>query len=353
MEPSTLSIQYQSAELNPAYEKDLLTYQSFRPVKLIALYYNWEPVKTEKENRVLTDTADWRTVAGALPLFPGHFQPRLPGELGYYDARVPAILQRQVELATGAGIHGFCFDIPTASAFNSKKDLEIRFCLRDFSNPVYPDSPVNISSDQLIAIFSDERYIRIEKKPLILVKNQYVCKQWRKLAAKIRPDGFFIVMTTENLESVHLQHAGCDGILDLPPFNFNSLPATTESGKIYPGFRGKHFIYSDIINQSLTLETLDITCFRGVFPAWDNTALKRTPDIVLGSSPELFQEWLSSMMDWTLRNNPPDKQLLFINAWNDWSNGCYLEPDRAYGYGYLNATVRAFHSIKNSAVYEK
>ncbi len=83
------------------------------------------------------------------------------------------------------------------------------------------------------------------------------------------------------------------------------------------------------------------TLFRGIMPDWDNTARTKTPKIYHGSSPAVYQEWLTKLLEYTKDNLPDDRQFLFINAWNEWAEGAYLEPDRRYGYAYLNSTARA------------
>jgi glycosyltransferase involved in cell wall biosynthesis len=83
-------------------------------------------------------------------------------------------------------------------------------------------------------------------------------------------------------------------------------------------------------------------------PSWDNTARRKDPSIFLGASPQAYQEWLEKLCNFTLKSLPPESQFIFINAWNEWAEGTYLEPDRKYGYAYLNATSRALRKVSNS-----
>ena len=52
---------------------------------------------------------EWTNVARAKRYFPGHYQPRIPADLGFYDLRVPEVREAQAELARSAGIEGFCY----------------------------------------------------------------------------------------------------------------------------------------------------------------------------------------------------------------------------------------------------
>ena len=79
--------------------------------------------------------------------------------------------------------------------------------------------------------------------------------------------------------------------------------------------------------------------FPGVTPSWDNMARRRTGGgfILKGSTPDLYGQWLGQVIRRRL-DRPPDERLVFINAWNEWAEGNYLEPGDRWGHGYLRAT---------------
>jgi len=82
--------------------------------------------------------------------------------------------------------------------------------------------------------------------------------------------------------------------------------------------------------------------FRCVTPMWDNTARRRKgAHIYTGSTPQLYEAWLAEMARRTIEKSPPEERIVFINAWNEWAEGCHLEPDLEWGRQYLEATKAA------------
>jgi hypothetical protein len=82
--------------------------------------------------------------------------------------------------------------------------------------------------------------------------------------------------------------------------------------------------------------------FRGVMPGWDNTARRLTQSrVVHGSTPAKFRRWLRQVVQHENQVSDPTGRVIFINAWNEWAEGTYLEPDRDYGHGWLEAVASA------------
>jgi lipopolysaccharide biosynthesis protein len=88
----------------------------------------------------------------------------------------------------------------------------------------------------------------------------------------------------------------------------------------------------------------------GVMPGWDNTArMPRVGHVFHGSTPKLFGQWLDYAIV-RARLNPPGERFVMINAWNEWAEGAYLEPDRRFGYAYLQACASAIEQHSLAAV---
>jgi hypothetical protein len=88
--------------------------------------------------------------------------------------------------------------------------------------------------------------------------------------------------------------------------------------------------------------------FDTVCPSWDNTARAGERAVVMhGSTPEAYQHWLEHAIA-KVSNQPRDHRIVFLNAWNEWAEGCHLEPDKRFGRAYLEATKRALMSAQRS-----
>ena len=82
-------------------------------------------------------------------------------------------------------------------------------------------------------------------------------------------------------------------------------------------------------------------------PMWDNTARRNNKGMIFhGSNPLLYKEWLMDVIRENQEKKNVDDNVVFINAWNEWGEGTYLEPDRYYGYAYLNATKEAVEECR-------
>jgi lipopolysaccharide biosynthesis protein len=76
----------------------------------------------------------------------------------------------------------------------------------------------------------------------------------------------------------------------------------------------------------------------GVMPGWDNTARMQNKSFCFEhATPGAFQAWLEEAIEQTRTQYYGDERLIFVNAWNEWAEGTYLEPDRRYGHGFLEA----------------
>lgn len=320
---------------------------------------------------------EWTNVRKAVPRFPGHFQPHAPGKLGYYDLRSPDARQAQADLAREYGIHGFCYyhywfngkrllETPFNEALRSGKP-DFPFCLcwanenwtrrwdgeerevlmaQDYS---HEDDLEHIES--LIPAFRDERYIRVNGKPLFLVYKTNLLPDpkktteiWREAARKAGIGELYLVRVENWFLGYDPQpeEIGFDAAAEFAPHWGSLGPEVPEKIALYDEFRGSNpriYDYDNIMLKMLARQKPDYKMFRGVFPSWDNSPRRKNePIIFLNSSPEKYAFWLSQIARYTMENFAGDERLVFINAWNEWGEGCHLEPDERYGLSHLEAT---------------
>jgi len=375
---------YRRPEEQASYkpEENLNTNPPNTTIKLIAFYFPQYHPFEENEKFWGKGFTEWTSTTKALPLFEGQYQPRLPGELGFYDTRIKEVIVRQIELAKLYGIAGFCFHHyffdgkPVMRApFNhimTNKDLDIPFCLHWANEPWTirwdgyaekggvllgqhhtPEDDFLFFKDIEPAL-KDERYIRINNRPLLIIYRpslfpdiKSTTERWRELGHKSGIGELFLaVMQTGFDEKVDPKDIGFDAAIEYPPHNVRAVKINDKVNLFDPNFQGNIFSYSEMVKGALERPAPDYKLFRGVMPDWDCTPRRRDPDIFIGGSPEKYQRWLEGACIYTQRHLPTEERFIFINAWNEWAEGTYLEPDRRYGYAYLQATREALECVK-------
>ena len=334
---------------------------------------------------------EWRNVARATPLFPGHYQPHLPADLGYYDLRLPEVRQQQADLARQYGIHGFCYyhywfsgkqllERPVAEILSSGQP-DFPFCLcwanenwtrrwDGQDQEVLIAQHYSLADDEahlraLLPYFHDPRYIRIHNKPLFLVYRASALPDprattalWRQLAQQHGLDGLYLVKV-ESFPTERNRHPELDGFdaaLDFQP-DWGSLPPPLQPplrwkllhklglARPHPFLTNRVFSYPDVVAAMLARQPVPYPRFPCVTPAWDNTARRRNggATILHGSTPSAFGHWLRAV----LADQPTLGQLpepfVFINAWNEWAEGNHLEPDLKLKYELLIETAANLH----------
>ncbi len=316
---------------------------------------------------------EWTNVTKARPLFDGHDQPHLPTDFGFYDLRVRATRHEQIEVAKQHGIDGFCYHYYWFSGtrllnqplddmlLDAESDMPFCLCWANenwtrrwdaaeheilIAQRYLPDDDLNFIKS-LIPFFSDSRYIRIDGSPFLIVYRPQHLPDAKK-TAKVWRDYCRLIGVGE----IHLCAALTHGNLDYAQFGFDSgvefPPHNIQSNNIaeqisfYEPFRGYVADYADIAQTYLDKEYVHPNVFRGVFPAWDNTARTGNRGVVIrNSSPVNYEYWLAESIARTVNGFPGRERFVFINAWNEWAEGCHLEPDRKYGRSFLEATKRA------------
>ena len=138
---------------------------------------------------------------------------------------------------------------------------------------------------------------------------------------------------------------GFDSGVEFPPHNLNPINFNNQL-RFYTKFFGNILQYSDIAQSYLDRQYGAARVFKTVFPSWDNTArTKERALIVLNGLPENYEYWLASTID-IAKQLGKEEELIFINAWNEWAEGCHLEPDQWFGHEFLQATLNAKNGLK-------
>lgn len=319
---------------------------------------------------------EWSNTRRAHPLFEGHYQPHVPAEDDYYSLLDVSTQRKQIDLAKKYGIFGFCFYFywfagktlleKPIQQWLAEKTLEMPFCLcwaNENWTRRWDGKETDILIDQshsplddrlfiryLLPYLRDKRYIRIKGRPLIVLYRpsllpnaRFTAAQWR-YECKLNGIGEIHLSYVQSFEHEDPAIYGFDSAIEFPPVGLNAQDITTE----FDGHRtdSSHRIYSyeSIIQDSFNNHNPPYTFFRGVFPSWDNTARKmhKAASVIQGSSPILYRSWLQRASNWarqqSLRLGSDEYDLVFINAWNEWAEGCHLEPDKMYGHQWLEAT---------------
>lgn len=323
---------------------------------------------------------DWTNVAGARPNFKGHHQPHLPADLGFYDLRVREVLDQQAALADRYGIHGFCFytywfggkrmlDVPVRRILD-REESPIPFCLC-WANENWTRSWDGREDQILISqghAGKDDRafieditpylrhpdYIRVNGKPLLLVYRvgllpevQRTVEFWRRHCVDRGIGEIYLAMVDTLDQPLGVDRPapseyGFDAAVEFPPHPFDAKVVNLPGARINPSFAGTVHDYHQTALEYMKVPAPGFRRFRGVMPGWDNTPRRQDQGTTyVHSSPGAYQAWLEAALDFTREQFVGEERLVFINAWNEWAEGAYLEPDQRYGHGYLEATRNA------------
>jgi len=344
------------------------------PVRLIAFYLpQFHPIP-ENDAWWGEGFTEWTNVRRARPNFVGHVQPRVPTELGYYDLRQASVRRAQADLARAHGIHGFCYYYYW---FNGRRLLErpldemvasgepdFPFCVCwanenwtrrwDGGNDELlvaqtysPESERALAAD-LLPLFRDRRYIRVGGRPIVVVYRANLLPQPARAAATLRRVVAASGESEPHLVMVHVPGLpspldwGFDAGVEFPPHSTEAQPLTAHIEKLNPAFIGEVWDYVSAARYAIGRELPDFPFYRGVMAGWDNTPrLQNNGHVFVNAHPENYRRWLAAMVAQTRERKPAEERIVFINAWNEWGEGCYLEPDAQFGRGYLQATKAA------------
>ena len=337
-------------------------------LKFIALYLPQFHAIPENDEWWGAGFTEWTNTRPMQPLFEGHYQPHEPAaELGYYDLRDVEVMVKQAELAKRYGIWGFCYyyywfngrtllEKPLRNMLGDRR-VAIPFCLcwanhnwtrrwdgldqEMLLEQTYDESTYTRFIDDLAPYLEDDRYIRVDKRPVVLiyqaeqVKNPVeAVRVWRSHARNRYGVDLYLVCVHQSAQ-IDPRSFGYDAAVDFTP-KWRSADAVARSA--YPALLKADispvlFDYRKNTIKSVLRAEEPYKLYRSVYPMWDNSPRRKGNGafIVVNSSVELFRRFLIEMSKRTVSEFPSDNRFLFINAWNEWAEGTHLEPCQKHG----------------------
>lgn len=364
--------------------KDDYLYQDGDP-RIIAWYLP-QYYTFELNNRFHgTGFTEWTNTAQAIPLFCGHEQPHIPYDLGFYRLENIATLYRQAELARKYGIYGFCFHYYWFSGYRimeqplkmllENKDINIHYCINWamenwtvnwdggkydlMCKQNYTHNDVEKFMNDILPFFCDERYIKIDGKPVIMFyrisaigKENFIDMLARMREFSKRngfPDIYVMVCDCDNFD-YDVTCLGADALVQYAPAKLcqNTKELYIE-GYIDPRFRGSIRDAQEMIKSKRYLnEVASKEYYRSALVGFDNTArrLQFTSFILHNMTAELYKDWLKNIIIESRSIHTSEKNYVFVASWNEWAEGSHLEPDVFHGYAYLQATKEALEECR-------
>lgn len=320
---------------------------------------------------------EWTNVGKAKPLFKGHYQPRVPADLGYYDLRVPETREAQAIMAKEYGVEGFCYwhywfgngkrllERPFNEVLISEKP-NFPFCLawanetwKGFAHgltnrnilieQLYPGKEDYINHFyEVLPAFKDKRYITVEGKPVFMVYKPIESEElavfmkiWRDLAIENGLKGvYFIGHTTDKNQIEEILARGYDAVNiirlhDYIKYGRSILKKIKE--KLIHILTGlpRIYLYKDVMEYFHGKEDEQENIFPGIFPNWDHSPRsKKEASIYHKSNPELFKTHINRAF-LSVKGKKDENKIIFLKSWNEWAEGNHMEPDLKFGLKYL------------------
>lgn len=330
---------------------------------------------------------EWFNVTKAKPLFKGHHQPQLPKDIGFYDLRLDSVRQMQADMAAKYGIDGFIYyhywfhgkrllnepldmlmknkTIKTSFAIcwanenwtRAWDGLEREMLIKQ----EYSDADDANHFELISELFKDSRYIKIDQRNLFILYRPLKIPNFENFIKKFREfilknngvNPFILGVRDSSLDEnmVGQMNRILDGVIDFQPNSEDFDDAMVSKSNAYNIIKK---LLPDSVYQyfKIKVKTQKVVSYKNlvkakekyylkhlnniypcVFPSWDNTARRNSPTIIQNEDGKLFSNWLKAASHYA--KNKTD--VVFINAWNEWAEGCHLEPDTKNGYKYLEA----------------
>ncbi len=325
---------------------------------------------------------EWTNIARGVPRFKGHYQPRVPRDLGFYSLDSVEPMRQQAAMARAAGIYGFVFYYYW---FNGQRLLEqpLRRFLDDptidipfslmWANENWTrrwdgaESEVLISQDyrpdddekmaaEFARHFKDPRYIRVQGRPLLMIYRPGLIPdatrtvaRWREIF-KAQHGEDPILMMAQSFNDSDPGTYGLDGAIEFPPHKLTKdmRPINTDMEFLDSEFTGRVYTYDEVVRTSVDEVSPPFPLIKTAVPSWDNDARRQGGGVTItGSTPAKYENWLGRLGKIARENPFFGEPIVCVNAWNEWCEGAYLEPDLYFGSAYLNATARAVAGLSS------
>ncbi|WP_171237099.1 glycoside hydrolase family 99-like domain-containing protein [Ruegeria sp. HKCCA6837] len=372
----------QAAAVQPGKDFEDLepTIATGRKIKAKAIAYYLPQFHAIEENDRFWGSGftEWRNLVRGMPRFEGHIQPRIPRDFGFYDLSSSAVMRSQVRLAQEAGLHGFCFyhywfdgkrilEAPM-ECFLEDATLNFPFCLmwanenwtrtwdghdkEVLLEQTYKEEDDEKFIDDLVRHFRDPRYIHLDGRPLFFIYRveqiPHAFKRiarWREIFRSehgINP----LLYMAQSFGDLDPRRYGLDGAIEFPPHKLADIPDISKTlNMLDDDFSGRILSYDGMVAEARSEPPSEFPLIRTITPNWDNES--RRPGrstIIHGSSPSKFENWARDTIEYARANKVHGEAIFCVNAWNEWCEGAYLEPDVHFGGAYLNALSRALTS---------
>lgn len=353
-------------------------------MKVIAMYLPQFHRVKENDEWWGEGFTEWTTVSKAKPLFQNHEQPLVPLNSNYYDLLQHETIQWQAKLMSQYGIDAMCFyhywfrngrKILEKPAENllKWKDIDMPFCfswanetwartwsnLTGFNNwasEYETNSEANengilldqqygdkteweIHFNYLIDFFRDDRYIKIDGKPVFVFYKsrdihclENMIEYWNDLA---KENGFEGIYTIGN----NPRQSQCEALnkvmMSEPGYSMQRCKSVLKNGVTC-------YDYDEVWNNIIHEEANNTVI--GGFVSYDDTPRHGSKGVVIeNATPSKFERYMTILME---RNQKMGNEFVFVNAWNEWGEGMKLEPDQKCKYKYLNAIKNAKKNLQ-------
>ncbi len=357
------------------YEQKFSKKFSNKPIAFYLPQYHEIPENNKWWGKGFTE---WTNVKKSKQVIEEHTQPDLPNkDIGLYSLDKVSTLKRQAKIARNYGVYGFniyfyWFNGKTLlenplNLFYENKDIDINFSIC-WANENWTktwdgkDNEILIEQkhskkDDLSFIkyiskyFDDDRYIKINGKPLISVYRpsllpdiQATFKIWRDWCREAINKDIHIAYT-DSFDDFYPDDIGADSVIEFPPNRTG--PLTAKHTKLSTFSNPKVYSLNSVLLKSKEKETNERT-LRGMCPSWDNTPRRgKGATIFLDNSSQQFKDWSNFIFE--ENSKFPDREgYCFINAWNEWGEGANLEPTEKYGYRYLEKLNESLNENESS-----